>query len=229
MGGQGHVCSEGGTATPSCFLVHLHSLRPTAANAPENGCAMTEAASARTPVVSPNVTKPHSQSGEREEEEEGERPIFCFLPGSKDDGGGDKIAEAKRGKERERSGNSPLHIRFPSLGSPEPRQTHFSNSDPFLGVVEGRPSSTRPSPGVFFPCVNWTDFKTTKLCKLSASATVPRIKLKAGKQVGLAFFLCRLSLSLLLISGCDQKAIIPPPAPADAALSERGREGGRLR
>ena len=100
---------------------------------------MTEAASARTPLVSPNVTKPHSQSGDREEEAEGERPIFCFLPGSKDDdgggGGGDKIAEAKRGKERERSGNSPLHIRFPSLGSPEPRQTHFSNSDPFLSVL----------------------------------------------------------------------------------------------
>ena len=121
--------------------IYLHSLRPTAANAPENGCAMTEAASARTPLVSPNVTKPHSQSGEREEEEEeGEGPIFCFLPGSKDDGGGDvgggdKIAEAKRGKGRERSGNSPLHIRFPSLGSPQPRQTHFSNSAPFLGVV----------------------------------------------------------------------------------------------
>ena len=66
-----------------------------------------------------------------------------------------------------------------------------------------------------------TDFKTKKLCKVSANATVPRIKLKAEKQVGLAFFLCRLSLSLLLISGCDQKAIIPPPA--DAALSEGGR------
>ena len=87
--------------------------------------------------MSPSRTR-SLEKGKEEEEEEGERPIFCFLPGSKDDdggGGGDKIAEAKRGKERERSGNSPLHIRFPSLGSPEPRQTHFSNSAPFLGVV----------------------------------------------------------------------------------------------
>ena len=122
----------------SSICIHCGRPRPTP---PKDGCGcMTEAASARTPVLSPNVTKPHSQSRERRA---GLGPIFCFLPGSKDDddGGGDKIAEAKRGKER--GAAIPLCISGSPRISGSPTNTLFQ-----LGSISGCCGGVRPQQGL---------------------------------------------------------------------------------